>query len=70
MELDDIDPASWAALEAAADDYVAEHDAAFDAAARALCHNAGAGTVFNPVQERLGASSPGRPVKEASDVAS
>lgn len=62
MELDDIDPASWAALESAADDYIAAHDADFDAAARALCHNAGAGSAFDPAQERLGAPIPPFPL--------
>lgn len=58
MELDDINPTSWAALEGAAEDYITAHDAEFDAAARALCHNAGAGTIFDPALERLGMVTP------------
>lgn len=66
MELDDIDPASWIALEAAAEDYITTHDAEFDAAARALCHNAGAGTIFDPAQERLGTFTPPPPTLSPS----
>ena len=39
MDLDEIDPARWALLEAATDQYIAEEDAAFDACARLLVHN-------------------------------
>ena len=38
MELDEIDPARWAELEAATRDYIAAEGAAFDAAATALTH--------------------------------
>ena len=39
MDLDEIDPARWALLEAATDQYIAEQDAVFDACARLLVHN-------------------------------
>lgn len=39
MDLDEIDPARWALLEAATDQYIAEEDTAFDACARLLVHN-------------------------------
>lgn len=39
MDLDEIDPARWALLEAATDQYIATEDAAFDACARLLVHN-------------------------------
>lgn len=39
MDLDEIDPARWALLEAASDEYIAREDAAFDACARLLVHN-------------------------------
>lgn len=54
MELDDINPDKWAALEAATDEYIVREDAAFDDAARALCSRLASGTAFDPSQERLG----------------
>ena len=39
IELDEIDPAVWALLEAATDEYIVREDAAFDACARLLVHN-------------------------------
>lgn len=39
MDLDEIDPARWALLDAATDQYITEQDAAFDACARLLVHN-------------------------------
>lgn len=39
MDLDEIDPARWALLDAATDKYIADEDAAFDACARLLVHN-------------------------------
>ncbi len=39
MDLDEIDPARWALLEAATDQYIADEDATFDACARLLVHN-------------------------------
>ena len=39
MDLDEIDPARWALLDSATDQYIAEQDAVFDACARLLVHN-------------------------------
>ena len=39
MELDEIDPAQWALLEAATDDYIMREDGALDACAQLLVHN-------------------------------
>ena len=55
MELDEINPEKWAALEAAANEYIVAEDAAFDAAAAALCSRLAAGSAFHPTQQRLGA---------------
>lgn len=38
IELDEIDPAKWALLEAATDEYVIREDATFDACAQLLVH--------------------------------
>jgi hypothetical protein len=39
MDLDEIEPAKWALLDAATDQYIAEEDAAFDSCARLLVHH-------------------------------
>jgi len=39
MDLDEIDPAKWALLDAATDQYIAREDAAFDSCARLLVHH-------------------------------
>jgi hypothetical protein len=54
MELDEINPEKWAALEAATNEYIVAEDVAFDAAAAALCSRLAAGSAFQPTQQRLG----------------
>jgi hypothetical protein len=54
MELDEINPEKWAALEAATNEYIVAEDAAFNAAAAALCSRLAAGSAFQPTQQRLG----------------
>lgn len=39
IELDEIDPAKWALLDAATDAYIIREDGMFDACARLLVHN-------------------------------
>ena len=46
MELDEIDPLKWAALEAATEDYIVAERAAFDAATHALTHAPGGAPLF------------------------
>lgn len=54
MELDEINPDKWAALEAATNEYIIAEDVTFDAAAAALCSRLASGTTFTASQERLG----------------
>lgn len=39
MDLDEIDPAQWAILDAATDDYIMREDGRLDALCRLLIHN-------------------------------
>lgn len=39
MDLDEIDPAQWALLEAATDAYIVQEDMRFDELCRLLLHN-------------------------------
>lgn len=54
MELDEIDPAEWAKLETATDEYIFANDTLFDDAAKTLCSGLGHRPMADASALRLG----------------
>lgn len=54
MDLDEIDPAQWALLDAATDEYIAREDSRLDELSRLLMHNLVQDGTLDVSQLRLG----------------